>query len=147
MNFFEMFIAVLAIMLFATIAIVHLRTVEGAADLVTNASHSVQAMQIAQEVLDEIDARMMVPKEAVGLKFNQIDGQYNNLERRYNLEHYGTEFHLIIRVYPCNQYGDTAASSSTLVNKLVVATVQGPAGLKHPVTLSRVYTAYSVEGL
>ena len=52
MTYLEMFIVVMAIVLLSTIAIMHHRTMATAADLVTNASHTVQAMQMALEFLD-----------------------------------------------------------------------------------------------
>lgn len=144
MNFLEMFITVMAVILFATTAIVHHQAMATAADQVTNASHTVQSMQLAQEVLDEIDARLFAP-QSTNLKYSQIITQYGSTQREYDLAHYGAQFHLDINAEPCDRFGSTTAQYKP--NTLVTVLVTGPAGQRHPVSLSRVYVPFSVEGL
>ena len=144
MSFLEMFIVVMAIILFATTAIVHHQALATAADQVTNASHAVQSMQLAQEVLDEIDARLFAPK-VTNFKYAQIITEYAGTQRVYNLDHYGAEFNLEISAVLCDQFGSTTAQYKP--NTLVTVLVHGPPGQRHPVTLSRVYVPFSVEGL
>lgn len=146
MNYLEMFVVVLAIMLFATVAIVHNRAMQTAADLVTNASHTVQSMQLAQEVLDEIDARLFIPKEAQGLKYINIIDQYGGTQRERDLQHYGGSFHVDIQAEPCDPYGSTTVANNLKTRILVTVQVYGPPGQSHEVTQSRIYTPFSVEG-
>ena len=148
MNYLEMFIAVLAIVLFATIAIVHHRGVQMAADLVTNASHTVQAMQVAHEVLDEIDARLFISNVPTrGLNFSQMSTQYNGTQRFLNLDHYQASFQADISVQNCDNFGVVGTNPAQFPNRLVTVTVYGPPGQRHPVTQSRVYTPFTVSGL
>lgn len=144
MNFLEMFIVVMAMILFATTAIVHHQALATAADQVTNASHTVQSMQLAQEILDEIDARLFAP-QVTNLKYSEIITQYGSTQRDYDLAHYGAQFHLDINAEPCDRFGLTTAQFEP--NTLVTVLVYGPAGQRHPVTLSRIYVPFSVEGL
>lgn len=142
-----MFVVVLAIMLFSTVAIVHHRTMQMAADLVTNASHTVQAMQLAQEVLDEIDARLFIPKESQGLRFSNIITQYGDTQRERYLEYYGASFHVEILAVGCDPLGNTAVANNQKTRRLVTVTAYGPAGQRHPVVQTRIYSPFTVEGL
>lgn len=144
MTYLEMFILVMAVVLFTTAAAVHHNSMATAADQVTNASHTVQSIQLAHEILDEIDSRLFTPQTS-GLKYAQIPNQYDDTQRQYDLAHYGASFTLEINVESCDMYGRTTGNSNP--NFLVTVVVNGPPGQRHPVTLSRIYTPYSVEGL
>lgn len=144
MNYLEMFIVVMTVVLFATTAIVQHQAMASVADQVTNASHTIQSLQLAQEILDEIDARLFAPA-STNLTYNKIMSQYNNTTRHYNLDYYGAAFDLAVSVQACDAYGGTTANYKP--NLLVIVVVHGPQGQRHDVTLSRVYTQYSVEGL
>jgi Cu/Ag efflux protein CusF len=144
MNYLEMFILVMAVILFTATAMVHHQSMATAADLVTNASHTVQSIQLAHEILDEIDCRLFTPKTS-GLKFGDIVSQYDDTQRQYDLAYYGETFQLEINVEPCDDFGNSTTANKP--NLLVTVVVHGPEGQKHPATLSRIYTPYSVEGL
>ena len=144
MSYLEMFLVVMAVVLFATTAVVQHQAMASVADQVTNASHTVQSVQLAQEVLDEIDARLFAPSKT-NLKFTQIMTQYDDTQRHYNLDYNGASFDSEINVEACDASGSTTANY--MPNLLVTVVVHGPQGQRHDVTLSRVYTEFSVEGL
>ncbi len=152
MNLMEMFVVVLAVVLFASTAIVQHQTMAVAADMVTNASHTVQALQIAQEILDEIDAKLFASNKTK-LKFKDVKNKYNNNTRVFDLDFYEAKFVATTTVEACDYHGRTAEDLAApkvvidLPNWLVTVNVQGPDGQKHPVTLSRVYTFYSMEDM
>jgi hypothetical protein len=152
MTYLEMFIVVMAIVLLSTVAIMHHRTMATAADLVTNASHAVQATQVALEFLDSLDAKLMASNKT-DLNLEKIAETYADYQETLFLEHYLSTFDLEVTTLPCDVFGNTEAEIDQLTNLLVTVRVQenppggASSGQRHPVTQTRVYTIYTLENL
>lgn len=150
MNYLEMFIVVLAVVLLSTVAIMHHRNLQSAADLVTNASHTVQAMQLAQELFDHIDANLLAnDKSLTGMDFESIPEFVHMYEENYprTLEYYQATFDMQAVVENCDMFGNTEADPADEINFLVSVSVREINGQKDWVTLSRVFTQYTLENL
>lgn len=150
MSYLEMFVVVLAIMLFATVALVHQRGVLSATDTLANATSTIQATQLAHEVLDEIDARLLRQgnnqffiRLSNGYNFsnpNSNSSGYNGKTFTRDIPYFGGSFSVAMVAADCDQYGNTA--NSTNLYTRVDVTVTGPADLRHPVRYSRVFSSW-----
>ncbi len=144
MNYLEMFIVVLAVILFTTAALVHHRSTLAATESLANATYRIQATQLAHEVLDEIDARLINDKgdDLFGDLTNSPGlGGYQGRTFAWQLDHFGAGFTGTSSVAVCDSLGNNAYSSTNY--RRVKITVQGPEDLKHPVEYSRVFTTWN----
>ncbi len=137
MNMMEMVLALFAVVFFTSIAMVYNRSMWDQAELLENASKYVQASHLAHSVLDEIDAKLFSKQ----LAFNNVKTSYNNVVRTMNLQHTGGTWTLNITAVDCDSLGvplQTAVANNIYV--LISTAVNTSSGLKHPVTMKRVYT-------
>ncbi|MDD4224474.1 MAG: hypothetical protein PHD87_07825 [Candidatus Cloacimonetes bacterium] len=151
MNFLEMFIVVLAIILFTTAAVAHHRGTMLATDNLANASYRIQATQLAHEILDEIDAKLLLDKgtttfDRLTNAYNPGSSQsgYNYMDVTRNLSHAGVSFNIRSKVFVCNALGYNVSLGTDTDYRRVEVRVDGPEGLQHPVSYSRVYTSWNL---
>lgn len=155
MTYLEMFIVVLAAILFSTTAVIQQQAMARAADLVSNASHTIQATQVALELLDSIDAKLFAPNLNDLGGFDKIGNyvqDYQNNGFPQTLEFYGARFQMEATAVKCNEFGDTSATEEVdKPNWLVTVRVwEEPAGggaslQKHSIVQSRIYTQYKLD--
>ncbi len=136
MNLMEMVIALLAVVLFTSIALSYNRHVQDQNDLLINATQYVQATQLCHTVLDEIDARLF----AKMMSFNSIISTYNNQSRTIDLNFPGDTYQITIEAVSSDSLGvPLTVIPVNNIYRRVRVTATTP-GLKVPVTLQRVYT-------
>ncbi|MDD2331414.1 MAG: hypothetical protein PHI68_02045 [Candidatus Cloacimonetes bacterium] len=136
MNLFEMVLAMFAVVFFTSISMVYNRASWNQTQRLYDASSFVQASQLCHSVLDEVDAKLFSKQ----LAFNNIKTTFNTT-RTLNLTHVGETYTLDIEAVDCDSLG--VPLTSPVVNNIYVSvsvTANTTAGLKHPVTLKRVYT-------
>jgi HAMP domain-containing protein len=144
MNYLEMFIVVLAVILFTTAALVHHRSTMAATENLANATYRIQATQLAHEVLDQIDARLINDKgdDFFGdLAKVSEQGGYEGRIFNWDLEFYGASFEGKTSVALCDSLGNDVGTPGNY--RRVDVTVEGPESLRHPVKYSRVFTTWN----
>ncbi|MFO8145098.1 MAG: hypothetical protein R6T89_05165 [Candidatus Syntrophosphaera sp.] len=144
MNYLEMFIVVLAVILFTTAALVHHRSTMAATENLANATYRIQATQLAHEVLDQIDARLINDKGTTvfkNLTKTANQGGYEGRIFAWDLDHFGASFSGKSSVALCDSLGNDVGTAGEY--RRVDVTVNGPEGLRHPVKYSRVYTTWN----
>ncbi len=135
MSYFEMFVAVLAVVLFSTVVLLMNRTMLEQNDLLINASTYMQASHLSHSILDEVDSKLFSKQ----LKFAQIKTTYTTT-RTYNLPHTGGVWTAQISAVDCDSLGiplTTPVTNNIYVRVLVRTSTTG---LKNPVLMQRVYT-------
>lgn len=144
MNYLEMFIVVLAVILFTTLALVHHRSTMAATESLANATYRIQATQLAHEVLDGIDARLINDKgdDFFGdLTKSPGQGGYQGRTFTWELDHFGAGFTGTSNVAVCDSLGNDSGTATEF--RRVKITVQGPEELKHQVEYTRVFTTWN----
>jgi len=152
MTYLEMFILVLAIILFTTAAAVHHRSTLAATDALANATYRIQGTQLAQEMLDWIDAQLLRDKGTTF--FTRITNSYNpgnpqsgwhmasNQFITRDLAHFGASYKIRTTAHRCDANGNVVGTATNY--RRVDVEVWGPDGLRHPVLNSRVYTSWNL---
>ena len=136
MNMMDMLMALIAVVFFTTIALIYNQAMWRKADNLSDAALIVQASQLCHMTLDEIDAKLFSKQ----LAFANVNTQYS-FTRTHNAPHLGTSFTVQSVVADCDSIGNNlTAPVVNNIYKRVIVTVSGPAGLRHPVSLMRLYT-------
>ncbi|MCD8479164.1 MAG: hypothetical protein LRZ88_02355 [Candidatus Cloacimonetes bacterium] len=136
MNLMEMVLALIAVVLFTSIALNYNRHVMDQNDLLINATQYVQATQLCHTVLDEIDSKLF----ARMLAFNNIISTYHNQTRTIDLNFPGDTYQISIEAVSCDSVGvELTVLPVNNIYRRVRVTATTP-GLKVPVTLQRLYT-------
>jgi len=135
MNLMEMVLALLAVVFFSTIALMYKQSVWDQNELLINAQQYVQASHLSHTVLDEVDAKLFSKQ----LTFAGIKTTYNT-QRTLSLAHTGGQYILNITAVSTDSLGTVLASppANNIYTRVTVRTAT--AGLKTPVTMSRLYT-------
>ncbi len=136
MNLMEMLLALLAVVLFTSVAANYNRKLLDQNDYLINATQYVQASQLCHTVLDEIDAKLF----AKMIAFFSVKTTYANVNRTIDLAFPGDVYNLNIRAVDCDSLGiplSTPVTNNIWVRVTVTATTKG---LKVPATLQRIYT-------
>jgi len=136
MNLLETVSALLAVIFFTSIALIYNNSAFRQKQHLWHANAYVQATITAHEVLDEIDARLF----SQDLAFNEIKTQYNTT-RTVNLQHNGETFILTVSAVDADSTGVPLATplAGNIFTRVSVVVAPNP-GLRHAVTMSRVYT-------
>lgn len=131
-----MLLALLAVVLFTSVAANYNRKLLDQNDYLINATQYVQASQLCHTVLDEIDAKLF----AKMIAFFSVKTTYANVNRTIDLAFPGDVYNLNIRAVDCDSLGiplSTPVTNNIWVRVTVTATTKG---LKVPATLQRIYT-------
>ena len=135
MNYMEMFVAVIAVVLFASVAVLINRTMLLQNDQIVNAAQYLQASHLNHAILDEIDAKLFSKQ----LKFGNIKTNYN-ITRNISLPHAGGVWSAQITAVDCDSLGiPLAINDPNNIYVRVQVTTAAP-GLGHPVVMQRIYT-------
>lgn len=140
MNMMDMVLAMLAVVFFTTIAAVYNRSLLTQQENLNNATLVVQATQICHSSLDEVDALLFAKQ----VSFADVTTRFTYSETR-NYEFLGTAFTVTSRAVECDSLGNTLTSPpANNAFKAVTVTVSGPASLRRPVSLRRIFTKTSM---
>lgn len=135
MHLMEMVLVMFAVVFFTSIALIYNRGAWSQKENLYNANSFVQATILAHTVLDEVDAKLLSKQ----LTFDGIITNYNT-ERVVNLAHVGETYRLVIRAVQADSTGvNLATPDPDNIYTKVSIQVSAPAGLRHPVNMSRVY--------
>lgn len=136
MNLLEMVAVLYAVIFFTSIALIYNNSAFRQKQNLHNANSFVQASILAHEVLDEVDARLF----SKDISFDDIETQYN-CSRTLNLTHVGETYSLSILAVDADSTGIALPNPVTgnIFTKVSVTVASG-AGLRHPLTMSRLYT-------
>lgn len=136
MNLMEMISVLLAVVFFTSIALIYNRSAWNQRERLYDANSFVQATLLAHTVLDEVDAKLF----SAQIKFVNIKNQYNTT-RSMNLTHVGETYNLTITAVDADSTGVPLAvpDPDNIFTKVTVR-VSASAGLKHTVSMSRLYT-------
>lgn len=136
MNMLETVCVLLAVVFFTSIALIYNNSSFRQKQHLYNANAFVQATICAHEVLDEIDAKLF----SKDLAFEDIETAYNTT-RTVNLEHNGETYVMAITAVDADSTGVPLATplAGNIFTRVSVI-VATNAGLRHPVTMSRVFT-------
>lgn len=135
MSYMEMFVAVVAVVLFASMALLLNRSMVNQTDLITNATQYMQASHLNHTILDEIDAKLFSKQ----LKFSLVKTNYN-ITRTYNLQHAGGTWIAQIVTVDCDSLGNLMQIPNPNNIYLRVRINTSTAGLRNPVISQRIYT-------
>ena len=135
MNMMEMVLAMFAVVFFSTVALLYNRAVWDQSELLIHANQYVQSSHLSHSILDEVDARLFSKQ----LSFANIKAQYNTT-RNLNLTHTGGTYNVQITAVDCDSLGVPLSAPVTNNIYTVVTVRTNTAGLRHPVTMRRVYT-------
>ena len=142
MNLMEMVMAMLATVLFTTLSLTYNRALFRQTDFVNNATIVVQASQLCHAVLDEADAKLFSKQ----LTVDQLITKYN-FTKSVTYPHLPETFTIKAEAVECDSLGVAIDFSSfedeevyASLFKRVTVTVSGPAALRHPYQMSRLYT-------
>ncbi|MFW5627941.1 MAG: hypothetical protein ACOCG6_01750 [Candidatus Cloacimonadaceae bacterium] len=144
MHMMEMVLALFATVLFTSLSLTYNQAIWAQTDYLNNATTVVQASQICHSMLDEVDAKLFAglidldvesfPNESILLDLSHISAQYNVERNAVYCDQYGnpTEF-----VY--NEELEKDVQVPSFYIKMTV-TVTGPSYLRHPYSMTRIYT-------
>ena len=136
MNMMDMLLALIAVVFFTTIALIYNQAMWHQADNLYDAALVVQSSQICHMVLDEVDAKLFSKQ----LAFANIITNYNTTVNR-SYPHLGETFTITTVAVDCDSLGNNLTTPVTNnIYKRVQVTVSGPAALRRPVSLRRIYT-------
>ena len=130
-----MFVAVVAVVLFSSMALLLNRSMVNQTDLITNATQYLQASHLNHTILDEIDAKLFSKQ----LKFSVIKTNYN-ITRTYNLQHTGGTWIAQIVTVDCDSLGNALQTPDPSNIYLRVQVNTSTPGLRNPVISQRIYT-------
>lgn len=132
----DMVLALFAVVFFTTIALVYNQSLHRQTDNLNDATLIVQSTQICHAILDEIDAKLFSKQ----LSFNNIITNYNFTQTR-TYTHLAATYQVNVTSVDCDSLGgDLAEPVVNNLYKRVRVRVQGPQGLRQPVTIQRLYT-------
>lgn len=136
MNMMEMVLALLAVVLFTTLALSYNQAIWRQTDYLNNATLVVQASQLCHSVLDEADARLFSNQ----LDISNLVSTYN-FTRTQTFPHLPETFTIVSVAVDCDSLGRNLGSPNpNSLFKRVVVTVSGPVSLRHPYSMMRLYT-------
>ncbi|HNT51941.1 MAG TPA: hypothetical protein PKH19_00965 [Candidatus Syntrophosphaera sp.] len=135
MSYMEMFVALLAVILFASVSVMMNRAMLEQYDLLVNASAYLQASHLNHSILDEIDSKLFSKQ----LAFKNITTQYNTT-RTLNLQHNGGTYNVQIAAAYSDSLGVPLTTPEVNMIYVRVRTTTTTAGLNQPVVMQRVYT-------
>ncbi|HNX38631.1 MAG TPA: hypothetical protein PL124_12390 [Candidatus Cloacimonadota bacterium] len=136
MNMLDMVMALMAVVFFTTISLMYNQAMWTQADNLNDATLVVQASQIGHMVLDEVDAKLFSKQ----LAFANISSSYN-FTRNTFYPHLKVTFNIKSVAADCDSLGNNLPQPVTNnIYKRVTVTISGPQGLRHPVTMRRLYT-------
>lgn len=166
MNFMEMLLALLAIVLFTTLALVYNRNMWNQAENLDNVAQIIQATQLAHSKLDQIDALLFAKK--IRFAQNQTNNQGDiippyTIRRQFigldtapavsvkaaeTLAYSGYTFVPTYSFTYCNEFGEidslhidqTPANNQNALYIKMMVTIASTPGMSHPVAVSRIYT-------
>lgn len=130
-----MFVAVIAVVLFATVAMLLNRSMLNQNDLITNANQYLQATHLCHSILDEVDAKLFSKQ----LKFANIKTTYTTT-RSVTLPHTGGVWSVQMAAVDCDSLG--VPLQIPIANNIYVRLQlrTSVTGLRNPVIMQRVYT-------
>jgi len=136
MNLFESVLAMFAVLFFTTISMVYNRGAWDQTRRLHDANAFVQASQLCHSVLDEVDAKLFSKQ----LSFAGVKTTFNTTHT-LNLAHVGDIYTLTVTAVDCDSLGVPLSTPVTNnIYTVVSVTANTSSGLKHPVTLRRIYT-------
>ncbi|MDP2173358.1 MAG: hypothetical protein Q8M98_04340 [Candidatus Cloacimonadaceae bacterium] len=136
MNLMEMICVLLAVIFFTSVALIYNNSSFRQKQNLYDANSFVQASILAHEVLDEVDAKLFAKR----ISFDQIIGNYNATRQRH-LPHVGETYQLTISAVQTDSTGvplSTPFEGNVFTRVSVL--VSPSAGMRHPLTMSRLYT-------
>ncbi|MFA5282876.1 MAG: hypothetical protein WC368_09215 [Candidatus Cloacimonadaceae bacterium] len=137
MNMMEMFLALMAVVLFTTLSLTYNQAIWRQTDYINNATMVVQASQICHAFLDEIDAKLFSGQ----LELNDIVDNYNYTDPAVSFPHLPTTFNVQWESANCDINGvDLAVDDSLSLYKRVTVTVSGHSYLRQPYSMTRIFT-------
>ncbi len=136
MNMMEMVLALLAVVLFSSIALGYNQAVWRQTDYLFNAQLVVQSNHLCHAVLDEVDAKLFSDQ----ITFDDIIPDFDNTTRSVYIDSQSETYDLAISAAVCDSIGTILPAGSTSLFRRVDVTVSGPPALKHPVSMNRLYT-------
>lgn len=136
MNLMEMISVLLAVIFFTSVALIYNNSSFRQKQNLYDANSFVQATILAHEVLDEVDAKLF----SKAIRFDDVVTNYN-ITRQLNLQHVGETYNLTITAVQADSAGVALATPITgnIFTKVSVV-VQPGAGMRHPLSMSRIYT-------
>ena len=136
MNLMEMVLALLAVMLFTTLSLRYNQAIWRQTDYINNATIVVQASQICHSILDEADAKLFSKQVDIA----NLVSTYNFI-RTVNYPHLPETFTVAAVSADCDSLGNNLSTPNpNSLFKRVVVTVSGPVALRHPYSMTRLYT-------
>lgn len=131
----DMFLALVAVVFFTTVALIYSQAMWRQADNLNDATILVQSTQICHALLDEIDAKLFSKQ----LSFSNVISNYN-YSTTTHFSHMQQDFDISVVASDCDSLGnDLSAPVANNIYKRVRVTVN-TSGLSHPVSLRRLYT-------
>lgn len=136
MTMMEMVLALLAVVLFTTLSLNYNQAIWRQTDYLNNATLVVQASQLCHTILDEADAKLFSNQ----LSITNLVSTYT-FARTQTFPHLPETFNIKAVAADCDSLGNNLPSPNpNSLFKRVVVTVSGPHALKHPYTMTRLYT-------
>ncbi|MDY0382106.1 MAG: hypothetical protein RBQ68_08605 [Candidatus Cloacimonadaceae bacterium] len=136
MNMMEMFLALMAVVLFTTLSLTYNQAIWRQTDYINNATMVVQASQICHAFLDEIDAKLFSGQ----LDIDDLVDSYNFTTTK-TYPHLPVIFNVASVAADCDSLGqDLATPNPNSLFKRVRITVSGPGYLKQPYSMTRLFT-------
>ena len=160
MHMMEMVLALLATVLFTSLSLTYNQAIWAQTDYLNNATTVVQASQICHSELDKIDAELLAGrigleeiKNANGVVVLKGIKELHNTSTTLDLSHLSEKYNIHTEAVFCDKYGNTMEMvydpdkdeyepkpiESSLYVKMTV-TVSGPNYLKHPYSMTRIFT-------
>jgi len=135
MNYVEMVLAMLAVVLFTTMALVFNRGMWGQAAVLDTTNKMVQAIQLAHTSLDEIDAKLFSKQVA----FSNIKTTFTGY-RNVTLSYVGYTYKVTYTPADCDSLGNVVTPANNIWVKVSVKVEYLPGGMKTPINLTRIFT-------
>ncbi|GAB1367216.1 hypothetical protein MASR1M36_20870 [Candidatus Cloacimonadaceae bacterium] len=136
MNLMEMVLALLAVILFTTLSLSYNQALWRQTDYLNNSTIVVQASQLCHSMLDKIDAELFSGQ----LDIANLVSSYN-FTTNVTYPHLPETFRIVFVAADCDSLGRALNNPNpNSLFKRVVVTVDGPTALRHPYTMTRVFT-------
>lgn len=136
MNMMEMFLALMAVVLFTTLSLTYNQAIWRQTDYINNATMVVQASQICHSILDEADAKLFSNQ----IEFTDIVDTYNFTDTQ-SYPHLPVTFTVSCVATDCDSLGqDLETPNPNSLFKRIEVSVSGPTALRYPYKMKRLYT-------
>lgn len=137
MNLLEMVAVLFAVIFFTSVALIYNNSAYRQREYLFDANAFVQASVLAHEKLDEIDAKLL----GNVISFSNISSTFDGASFNRNLTYVGENYRLQTSVDVVDANGVTQADDADTGYVRVSVLVLPDAGLKHSLTMSRIYAS------